>query len=383
MTESGSFIPCADPGAAYRLRKHALLDAVVRVFDSGRYILGNEVEAFEKEFAAYIGAEHVVGCASGTDALELALRAMGAGPGKAVFTVSHTASATVAAVERAGATPVLVDIDPVSYTMSAASLEAAVSSVLANRPEILPAVVIPVHLYGHPCDMDAVASVALLYGLDVLEDCSQAHGARYKEKTAGTLGRAAAFSCYPTKNLGALGDAGCVATNDGRLAERIASVRQYGWKDRYNSVIPGVNSRLDPVQAAALRVQLTHLEADNAARRRIAATYNEGMARCGLALPETASWAENVFHLYVVRCPERVEFRKFLHAANIGTGVHYPHPVHTQPAYKGRLLLAPDGLPVTERIADDIVSLPMFPQLPPSAVERICAAVGKWAQAGG
>ena len=377
-----SFIPFASPHAAFARRKQEIMRAVERSFDSGYYILGAEVESFEKIFAAYLGVKHATGCASGTDALELALRAFGVGPGTAVFTVSHTAVATVAAIERSGGVPVLVDIAPDTYTMSASSLEAAIEHVLASHPGLVPAVVIPVHIYGHPCDMDAIMSVAQKYPLLVLEDCAQAHGARYKNKITGSLGQAAAFSCYPTKNLGALGDAGIVATNDTRLAEEMSALRQYGWKERYISAVPGINSRLDPVQAAVLSVQLKYLDEDNAARRAIAARYDNELAGCGLVLPMTAEWAEPVFHLYVVRCEKRGAFMEFMRGRNIGTAVHYPQPVHMQPAYKERIITSPGGLPVTEEIAQQLVSLPMFPQLDEPSLASICSAIHEWSKAG-
>ncbi len=377
------FIPFANPRAAYVLRQQEILAAVARAFDSGQYILGPEVEAFEKAFAAYLGLGHAVSCANGTDAIELALRGLGVGPGKAVFTVSHTAVATVAAIERAGGVPVLVDIDEATYTMSPASLEEAIRRVQAERPDLACAEVIPVHLYGHPCDMDAIMAVAANHGLAVLEDCAQSHGARYKGTMAGGIGQAASFSFYPTKNLGALGDGGSVATSDAALAAEMAALRQYGWKDRYISAVCGINSRLDPVQAAILSIQLRFLDEDNAARRRIAAAYASGLAGCGLILPAPAPWAEPAFHLYVARCANgRDKFMEFMRGKGIGTAVHYPQPVHLQPAYKGRILLPPKGLPVTERIVPELVSLPMFPQLGEAEVERVCAAAQAWAKAG-
>lgn len=377
-----SFIPFANPHAAFALRKEEMLGSVARSLDSGQYILGPEVEAFEKEFAAWLGLEHAAGCASGTDAIELALRALGVGPGKAVFTVSHTAVATVAAIERAGGVPVLVDIDAATYTMDPASLEEAVLYLQTHCPDLTPAVVIPVHIYGHPCDIDAITAIASRHGLAVLEDCAQAHGAHYKGRMVGTIGSAAAFSFYPTKNLGALGDGGAVATNNAALAEDLAALRQYGWKQRYISAVSGINSRLDPVQAAILSVQLRYLDADNAARKRLAAVYTDKLNACGLILPQTASWADPVFHLYVVRCQsDRESFMNFLRQKSIGTAIHYPQPVHLQPAYRTRIL-APTGLAVTESIMDELVSLPMFPQLGAGDVERVSTAVLEWCRLG-
>ena len=377
------FIPFANPHAAYAQRRQEILDCVARVFDAGQYILGAEVDAFEKDFSAWLGLGHTVACANGTDAIELALRALGVGPGKAVFTVSHTAVATVAAIERAGGVPILVDIDAATYTMSPVSLDEAIAYLQKHRPDVVPAVVIPVHLYGHPCDMDAILTVATRHALSVLEDCAQAHGAYYKGRKVGTMGAAAAFSFYPTKNLGALGDGGAVATNNATLAAELAALRQYGWKERYISAVPGINSRLDPVQAAILGVQLRHLDADNAARQLLAAFYAKELGTSGLILPQTASWAQSVFHLYVVRCPKgRDALMHFLRSKGVGTAIHYPQPVHLQPAYKARSILAPAGLPVTEEIMHELVSLPMFPQLGEAEVARICAAVREWCGAG-
>ena len=375
-------IPFANPHAAYAARKESILAAVTRALDSGYYILGNELEQFEQAFAAYLGVGHVAGCANGTDAIELMLRALGIGPGKAVFTVSHTAVATVSAIERAGAVPVLVDVDPVSYTMCPTSLEEAVQHIASTLPHLSPAAVLPVHIYGHPCDMDALALVASRYNMPLLEDCAQAHGALYKGRMVGTLGKAAAFSFYPTKNLGALGDAGGVATTSASLHDELCALRQYGWKERYISAMPGINSRMDPIQAAILGVQLRYLEEDTNARIGIASQYTAALQGTGLVLPQVAPWAKHVFHLYVVQCPERKAFMSYLQQHGIGTAIHYPAPIHMQPAYAGRTLCAPLGLPVTERIMNSIVSLPMFPQLGSAQVERACTTIQAWSKAG-
>ena len=375
-------VPFANPHAAYAARKDAILQAVTRALDSGYYILGKELEQFETAFAACLGVKHVAGCANGTDAIELMLRALGIGAGKAVFTVSHTAVATISAIERAGAVPVLVDIDPANYTMCPSSLEAAIQHIAVTHPRLIPAAVLPVHIYGHPCDVDALSLIAARYNLPLLEDCAQAHGAHYKGRMVGTLGMAASFSFYPTKNLGALGDAGGVATNSSAIHEEVCALRQYGWKERYISASAGINSRMDPVQAAILGVQLAHLDADTSSRINIAATYASALAGSGLGLPQAAPWAKHVYHLYVVQCPERNAFTRYLQQHGIGTAIHYPVPVHLQPAYAGRILCAPQGLPVTEHIMNTIVSLPMFPQLSAAEVERVCATIQTWAKAG-
>ncbi|MDL2267238.1 DegT/DnrJ/EryC1/StrS family aminotransferase [Desulfovibrio sp. OttesenSCG-928-G15] len=375
------FIPFADPSAAYRERKRDILFAVESAFDSGRYILGSEVEDFEREFAAFLGTPHATACANGTDAIELALRGMGIGTGAAVFTVSHTAVATVAAIERAGALPVLVDIAEESMTMCPDSLGAAIDHLLASRPELRPAAIIPVHLYGHACDMDPILALAERYGLAVIEDCAQAHGARYKGRMVGSMGNAASFSFYPTKNLGALGDGGGCACPDAALDGRLKALRQYGWEERYISAMPGINSRLDPVQAAILRIQLAHLEKDNMSRQRIAALYATALSGASLRLPSAADWTQHVYHLYVLRTPKRDALANFLRERGIGTAVHYPQAVHRQPAYSGRVPLAPGGLPVTDAIIPQLLSLPMYPQLEEGAVQRVCEAVNEWAAA--
>ncbi len=378
----------ANPGAAFRAAEAPLLDAVRRVLESGWYILGETVAEFENRFAAWNGVAHGVGCASGTDAIELMLRALGAKPGRVVFTVSHTAVATVAAVERAGATAWLVDVDEASLTMSPASLRAAVAECRSARPDLQPWVVLPVHLYGQPADMDALAVVAKENGLELLEDCAQSHGARYKGRRTGAIGRAAAFSLYPTKNLGAFGDGGIVLTNDAELAEAMRVLRQYGWKERYISAVPGINSRLDPLQAAMLLVRLEELEADNAARRRLAALYDRELASQPwdrdrlLRVCAPTGAVEHVYHQYVIRTPLRDALRGFLETRGIGTAVHYPVPVHRQPAYSdGRRVPVTGGaLPVTERVAAEVLSLPMYAQLTEDEVREVCAALRLWGE---
>jgi dTDP-4-amino-4,6-dideoxygalactose transaminase len=374
MTD-GPLIPQANPGAAYAAQKAAIDAAITGVLESGRYILGATVAKFEQEFAAYLGVKHAVGVASGTDAIELALRALEIGAGQAVIAPSHTAVATVAAVERAGARPVMIDVDPRTYTITATALEA----VLKGRREIEGcriAAVIPVHLYGHPADMPSILDVARRYGLRVIEDCAQSHGARIGGERTGTFGDLAAFSFYPTKNLGAIGDGGLVATNDSALQKRLLALREYGWQQRYVSASPGLNSRLDALQAAILGVKLPRLDADNDRRRAIAARYSAGLARLGLR-PPTADGVEHAFHQYVIRTPGRDELSTFLASHSILTGIHYPVPVHTQPAYSERKLTFGD-LPQTETLCREILSLPMFPQLAEDDVDRVIAAIAEW-----
>lgn len=364
-------IPQSNPKASYLAHREEIEAGLLRVANSGWYILGPEVAGFEAEFAAYHSLPHAVGVANGTDALELALRACGVEPGQAVFTVSHTAVATVAAIERCGALPVLVDIDPVTYTLDPNALEQGLKSWRGS----LPVAVVPVHLYGQPADMPAILEIAGPYGLRVVEDCAQAHGACLDGRLAGTWGDAAAFSFYPTKNLGALGDGGAVITPDEGIARRVRELRQYGWRERYVSAIPGINSRLDELQAAVLRVKLRHLDTDNARRRVIAARYREALAGKGLILPTSRDGAEPVYHQFVVRWPERDRLQGQLQKLGIGTLVHYPRPVHAQPAYAGRL--AYGDLTHSEQASASVLSLPMYPELTDDQVARVAKTLGK------
>jgi dTDP-4-amino-4,6-dideoxygalactose transaminase len=375
----GPVIPQANPGASYVAQKAAIDSALARVLQSGRYILGEEVAAFESAFAVYLGVKHCVGVASGTDAIELALRALEVGAGQTVIAPSHTAVATVAAIERAGARPVLIDVDPETYVITAAAVEAVVKAGQEIDGSRITAV-IPVHLYGHPADVPAILKVAKRYGLRVIEDCAQAHGARIGTERTGTFGDLAAFSFYPTKNLGALGDGGLVATNDPGLRRRLVALREYGWKDRYVSAFPGLNSRLDPLQAAVLAVKLTKLDADNDRRHDVASRYSVGFANLGLGLPTSTANVRHVFHQYVIRTPRRDDLSAFLASRAILTGIHYPVPVHLQPAYCGRQLTL-GALPQTEQLCNEILSLPMFPQLSDAAVDRVIDAVREWARA--
>ena len=359
-------IPLVDLKAAYHRLQAEIDAAVARVLAGGWYILGPEVRAFESEFAAYLGVEHAVGVASGTDAVLLALRALGVGPGDEVITVAHTAVATVTAIELCGAIPRLVDIDSVTYTLDPTHLAAAITP--RTRA------IVPVHLYGAPADLDAILAVARAHGLLVVEDCAQAHGARTRGRAVGTLGDAAAFSFYPTKNLGALGDGGAVATNRPEVAERLRLLRQYGWRERYVSDVAGTNSRLDELQAAILRVRLGHLEAENEARRRLAARYDAALAGLPIALPAARPADCPVYHLYVIRAAARDALAEHLRARGIGTGVHYPVPVHRQPAY-AHLGYGPGSLPATEAAAAEVLSLPMYPDLTEGAVDTVAAAI--------
>jgi dTDP-4-amino-4,6-dideoxygalactose transaminase len=366
-------VPQANPGGGYRALRGAIDAAVARVLESGWYILGQEVRAFEAEFATWLGNHAAVSCGNGTDALALALRALDVGPGASVVTVSHTAVATVAAIEMVGATPLLIDIEPDCYTMDPAELE----SVLARPPVGLPPIraVIPVHLYGQPAALERIQAVCQAHGIPVIEDCAQAHGATIGSRKVGTFTEVATFSFYPTKNLGALGDGGMVVASSPELAARIAALRQYGWKTHYISDEVGVNSRLDELQAAILRVKLQHLDAQNARRREIAAAYDAALSGSTLAPPVRRPGAEHVFHLYVLRVPDRADVQAQLRAAGVGTGIHYPSPVHLQPAYMERIALGPSSCRVTEIAAQQVLSLPMFPELTDAQVAHVCGVL--------
>ncbi len=364
-------VPFHDLKPVQSLLASDLNAAALRVLASGRYLLGPELEAFEQELAAYHGCAHAVGVASGTDAVELALRALGIGPGDEVITVAHTAVATVCAIERAGAVAVPVEIDETRFTMDPAAAAAAVTS--RTRA------ILPVHLYGHPADLTTLGDLARRHGLALVEDCAQAHGARWRGRLVGTFGHVGAFSFYPTKNLGAYGDAGAVVTDDDRLAGRLRSLRNYGQRgEPGRSEEVGLNSRLDELQAALLRVKLRRLDEHNDVRRRLADAYDGSLTR--VSTPACHEDAEHVYHLYVVRHPSRDALREALAREGIDTLVHYPHPVHLQPAYS-HLGLRRGALPLTERVAAEVVSLPLFVGLGDGALARVAEAVAACARA--
>ena len=365
------------PIAEYRAFKGVIDAAVLRVFESGNYILGPETAEFEKEFAAWIAGEnaaHAVGVANGTDALVLAMRALGIGAGDTVLTVSHTAVATVAAVELTGAEPLLVDIEPATFTLDPQKL----ADTIRANPQRKFRAVIPVHLYGQAADMPAIVAIARQHGLLVIEDCAQSHGASISGKTAGTFGDAATFSFYPTKNLGAIGDGGAVVMQDNALAARVRELRQYGWKARYISDTAGMNSRLDELQAAILRAKLPHLRADNQRRRDIAALYGSHIRNASIVLPPVRAGAEHVYHQYVVRSRQRDALMAGLKSHGVPTAVHYPQPVHTQPAYLGRIASGAGGLGESERACREVLSLPMHPQLTDEAALFAAQKISQW-----
>jgi dTDP-4-amino-4,6-dideoxygalactose transaminase len=325
------------------------------------------VKAFEKSFADFCGVAHGVGVNSGTDALILALRALDVTAGDEVVTVSHTALATVAAIVAVGATPVLVDVDATYYTLDPLALE----SVITARTKAI----VAVHLYGQSADMDAIIAVAKKRAVHVIEDCAQAAGGRYKGRRVGSMGEAACFSFYPTKNLGALGDGGMVVTNDGAIAERVRRLRQYGWDESRSTEEPGLNSRLDEIQAAILAIKLPALDDSNARRAAIARRYNAAFAGLPVTLPAERPDTTHVYHFYVVSCDDRNGLREHLAAHDVLAGVHYPMPAHRQGGYENLIVISRKGLNVTDRLVDRILTLPLYPELADGDVERIIAAV--------
>jgi dTDP-4-amino-4,6-dideoxygalactose transaminase len=370
---SPSPIPSGDLRRQAAELQHELAAAAARVIASGWYILGSEVTAFEQAFAAYCGAAHCVGVASGFDALYLALAALDIGPGDEVVTVANACVYQVAAILQAGARPVLVDIDPATQNMDTDALAAAISP--RTRA------ILPVHLYGRLADMGAILAIAGRHGLPVVEDAAQAHGAWSRDgagsiRRAGAWGLCGCFSFYPSKNLGAVGDGGAIVTSDEALAARLRRLRMYGWGEKYVAVESGGrNSRLDELQAALLAVKLAHLDSWNAARRERAGWYAELLAGAPLELP--ADDPGHVYHLYVAASDRRDDLRRHLRTAGIATDVHYPLPAHLQPAY-AHLGYRTGDLPHTERQAGRVLSLPLYPELSRAEVERVAGAVREW-----
>ena len=361
-------IPFLDLHAGYLELKAEIDAAIARVLDSGWYILGPEVEAFEAEWATYCEAEHAIGVANGLDALHLALRAMDVGPGDEVIVPSNTYIATWLAVSHCGATPVPVEPDPRTYNIDPARIEAAITP----RTKVI----LPVHLYGQPADLDPILALAHRYGLRVLEDAAQAHGARYKGQRLGAHGDAVAWSFYPGKNLGALGDGGAVTTNDPDLADRIRVLRNYGSRVKYVNEVPGYNSRLDPIQAAVLRVKLEVLDEWNRRRRRLAESYTAALAGADLTLPCVPDWCNPVWHLFVIRHPRRDDLQQSLNQEGIGTMIHYPVPPHLQSAYI-HLGYRQGDLPLAKAIAQQVISLPIGPHVYYTWVSDVVAALNQ------
>ena len=362
----GTLVPFLDLHAACAELRPEIDAAIARVLDSGWYILGPEVEAFEAEFAGYCQADHVIGLANGLDALHLALRAMDVGPGDEVIVPSNTYIATWLAVSQCGAVPVPVEPDPATHNIDPARIEAAITP--RTR------VILPVHLYGQPADLDPILAIARKHGLRVLEDGAQAHGARYKGRRIGGHGDAVAWSFYPGKNLGALGDGGAVTTNDAQIADRLRVLRNYGSRVKYVNEVAGYNSRLDPLQAAVLRVKLAHLDDWNARRAALAQVYLDGLRDTGLVLPHVPDWAQPAWHLFVVRHRQRDDLQRALSDAGIGSLIHYPIPPHKQQAYAEAGYPA-DAFPVANRLAEEVLSLPMGPQMLTEQARVVVAAV--------
>lgn len=359
-------IPYLDLQRQYRSIKAEIDAAVLRVLDSAQFVLGEEVAAFEREFAAYCGGREAVAVNSGTSALHLALLAAGIGPGHEVITVPFTFVATAAAIEYAGARPVFVDVDPATYTMAPERLERAITP----RTKAI----MPVHLYGHPADMEPILEIARHRGLVVIEDAAQAHGADYRGRRCGSMGDLAGFSFYPGKNLGAYGEGGAVVTNDPALAKKVRLLRSWGEERRYEHVLKGFNYRMDGIQGAILRVKLRYLDGWTEARRARAADYSRAFAGSGVGVPLEREGCRHVYHVYAVRLRGRDATRASLQQAGIQTGVHYPIPVHLQPAYQDVGYKAGD-FPVAESVAAEVLSLPMYPELTTGQVNEVAAAV--------
>jgi len=359
-------IPFADLKAQYHSIKDDIDRAVAGVLESSQFVLGQEVASFEKEFAAYCGCPEAIGVNSGTSALHLALLAAGVGPGDEVVTTPFTFIATVAAIFYAGGTPVYVDIDPVSYNLDPARLEAAIT--LKTKA------LLPVHLYGQPADMDPILEIARRRGLVVIEDAAQAHGAEYKGRRAGSLADMACFSFYPGKNLGAYGEGGAVVTANPEYAKTIRLLRNWGESRRYYHDLRGFNYRMDGLQGAILRVKLRHLERWTEARRANAAAYTELLKDSGVVTPQQMAYARHVYNVYAIRTPGRDSMAQTLAAAGVQTGIHYPLPVHLQPAYRDARYREGD-FPVAERVAREVLSLPMYAELQPSQMEQVCEVV--------
>lgn len=360
----------AHPLEDYRAHRNDIQQALQRVLELGHYILGNEVATFEQEFASFVGVAHSIGVANGTDGIELLLRGLDINEGSSVAVPSQTAVASVSAIVRAGAAPLFVDVDPVTFTMLPESLDQAIHSPVRTQLKA----VLAVHLYGHPAEMDELRGLCDEHNLILLEDCAQSHGAMYHGKAVGSIGHGASFSFYPTKNLAAIGDGGAVATNDTALADKVRWLRQYGWRERYISDFNGINSRLDELQAAILRVKLPFLTANNKHRRSLAAIYEKGLSDLPIQTPVSRPFCEHAYHLYVIRVKQRDALMKHLTSRNIPAARHYPAAVHQQPGYAALTQRSPP-LPNTEALVPEILSLPLHPYLAREAVEYTIDAI--------
>lgn len=359
-------VPYLDLKAQYHSIKPEIDAAITGVLESAQFVLGPEVAGFEQDFAAYCGASQCIAVNSGTSALHLALLAAGVGPGDEVITVPFTFVASIAAVLYAGAKPVLVDIEPRSFTMDPAAIEAAITPKTKA--------ILPIHLYGQTADMDPIMEVARRHGLIVIEDAAQAHGAKYKGRPAGSIGDMACFSFYPGKNLGAYGEGGAVTTSNPEYARTIRMLRDWGQERKYRHVLRGYNYRMEGFQGAILRVKLRHLEKWTEARRAIVGQYNEQLADCDIQKPVEMPWARHVFHVYTIRTEDRDGMHAALTEQGIQTGIHYPVPAHLQPAYSD-LGYERGAFPVSEKAADEVLSLPLYPELTDEQIRKVSQAV--------
>ena len=354
-------ITCANPKAQYASYRNDINSAIQRVLDSGWYVLGEEVTRFEKEFAQFNTVSYAVGVGSGTEALHIALRALDIGQGDEVITTAHTAVATASAIDLAGAKPIFVDIEPDFFTIDPDLIEDAITPKTKA--------IIPVHIYGQSCNMDAIMKIANKNKLKVIEDCAQAHGAEYNGKRVGSIGDVGCFSFYPTKNLGAIGDGGALVTNDDQLAGKIKLLREYGWKERYISSKEGWNSRLDELQAAILHVKLKHLDEDNFRRNKHAKIYFDLLEFLPLELPKTRSNSSHTFHLFVIKIEQRNKLKDYLQKNCVNTTIQYPVPVHKQKYFQK--MCSEKSLPVTEQVAKNILSIPMYPELEEKEINKV------------
>lgn len=359
-------IPFLDLKAQYRTIEDEIKPAVHKVLESTQYVLGSEVKAFEEEFADYVGANHGVACNTGTSALHLALMAAGVGSGDEVITVPFTFIATAAAIHYTGATPVFVDVDPVSFTMDPTKLEGAITPKTKA--------IIPVHLYGQAADMDPIMAIARRHNLIVIEDAAQAHGARYNDRPVGSIGDFACFSFYPGKNLGAYGEGGLTVTQNDDFAHSMRILRDWGQEEKYHHKVMGYNYRMDGIQGAILRVKLRHLEAWTEGRRAHAAVYNERLGQAGINIPAELPGRRHVYHVYAIRTPVRTQLQAALKEKEIHSGIHYPIPVHLQEAF-AYLGHKRGDFPCSELVADEVLSLPMYAEMSSAAAETVCKAV--------
>jgi dTDP-4-amino-4,6-dideoxygalactose transaminase len=362
-------VPFVDLRAQYHSIKDEIDEAVLALLDSTQFVLGRDVVAFEQLFAPYCQVEHAIGSSSGTSALHLALLAAGVERGDEVITTPHTFIASVAAIDYCGAVPVFVDIDPVSFTIDPSLIEAAIT----ERTKAI----LPIHLYGQTADMDPIIEIADRHGLAVIEDAAQAHGAEYNGRRAGSMGVAGCFSFYPGKNLGAYGEGGAVTTNDPELARTVRILRDWGAEQRYHHDLKGFNYRLEGVQGAVLRVKMTHIEAWTEARRAAAARYDEWLAGSAVSTPVEVLGRRHVYHIYAVRTPDREGLQAFLTEQGIGSGIHYPIPVHLQRAF-AELGHGVGDFPHAEAAANEVLSLPMFPELGVDQQTQVVEAIDKW-----